>query len=132
MAMTTGKGKTILVAGGAGFLGTNLCDQLFHAGHHVICLGNFQTGRWLNLHRFSLVSIDIINHDLAENLPADLDVDDLKDTLLLADSNAESLAPRACNIRRKPHSNLSLHEPLQAGDLRLPEQLDRAYGRELR
>lgn len=41
---TAGKGRA-LVAGGAGFLGSNLCGYLLAAGWEVVCLDNFQTGR---------------------------------------------------------------------------------------
>lgn len=60
----------ILVTGGAGFIGSNLCDRLIADGAHVICLDNFQTGRSVNLkqlereHRF-----DVVEHDVTEDLP---------------------------------------------------------------
>ena len=41
--------KNILVTGGAGFLGSNLCATLIDAGHHVTCLDDFSTGRRKNL-----------------------------------------------------------------------------------
>ena len=36
--------KRILVTGGAGFIGSNLCERLLNEGHDVICLDNFFTG----------------------------------------------------------------------------------------
>ena len=39
-----GKMKTVLVTGGAGFIGSHLCRRLLDDGHHVICLDNFYTG----------------------------------------------------------------------------------------
>lgn len=45
----------ILITGGAGFIGSNLCEYFIHKGHHVICLDNFATG-----HRYNLDAI--INH----------------------------------------------------------------------
>jgi len=36
--------KRILVTGGAGFLGSHLCDRLIEAGHDVLCVDNFYTG----------------------------------------------------------------------------------------
>ena len=39
----------ILVTGGAGFLGSHLCDRLIGQGHEVICLDNFFTGRKQNI-----------------------------------------------------------------------------------
>ena len=45
----------ILITGGAGFIGSNLCEYFIHKGHQVICLDNFATG-----HRYNLEAI--INH----------------------------------------------------------------------
>lgn len=57
--------KTAIVAGGAGFLGSHLCELLLHEGHRVICVDNFLTGTTGNLEalrtnpRFSLIERDI-------------------------------------------------------------------------
>ena len=57
----------MLVAGGAGFLGSHLCDALLSDGSHVIAIDNFQTGRRSNLRhlerepRFDLIEADIIH-----------------------------------------------------------------------
>jgi UDP-glucuronate decarboxylase len=65
--MKNGKSRHVLVAGGAGFLGSHLCDALLAEGAHVICLDNFRTGRKQNLRhlerdaRFDLVEADIIH-----------------------------------------------------------------------
>jgi UDP-glucuronate decarboxylase len=59
--------KTILVTGGAGFLGSHLCDRLIERGDEVICLDNFFTGRKENVRhlvgnpRFELVRHDIVH-----------------------------------------------------------------------
>ena len=58
----------ILVTGGAGFLGSHLCDRLINEGHKVICLDNYFTGRKENINHlidnpsFSLVEQDVIEH----------------------------------------------------------------------
>ena len=39
----------VLVTGGAGFIGSHLCDRLLKDGHEVICLDNFFTGRKVNV-----------------------------------------------------------------------------------
>ena len=63
-----------LVTGGAGFLGSHLCDRLMEAGEEVICLDNYFTGRknnieqWIGNPRFEL-----IRHDVTE--PIQLEVD---------------------------------------------------------
>jgi UDP-glucuronate decarboxylase len=41
--------KRILVTGGAGFLGSHLCDRLVEEGHDVLCLDNFYTGTRINI-----------------------------------------------------------------------------------
>ena len=66
--------KTILVTGGAGFLGTNLCERLLAMGDKVICLDNFQTGRRQNLtHLESNADFSVIEHDIIN--PIELKVD---------------------------------------------------------
>jgi len=65
--MKNGKTKQALVAGGAGFLGSHLCDALLAEGLHVVCLDNFLTGSRRNLRhlarepRFDLVEADVVN-----------------------------------------------------------------------
>jgi UDP-glucuronate decarboxylase len=64
--------KTILVAGGAGFVGSHLCDALLAQGHRVICIDNFQTGSLANVRAlknhpaFGLVEGDICELPLFE------------------------------------------------------------------
>jgi UDP-glucuronate decarboxylase len=66
-----GKRKTVVVAGGAGFLGSHLCDAMVAEGAHVICLDNMQTGRRGNLRHLERdPRFDLIEHDIAEPLPA--------------------------------------------------------------
>lgn len=62
----------ILVTGGAGFIGSHLCERLLDAGHEVTCLDNFFTGRRVNIaklldnHRFELIRHDVIEPILLE------------------------------------------------------------------
>jgi len=60
-----GEAKRILVTGGAGFLGSNLCDRLLADGHEVICLDNFHTGRRRNIaHLVANPGFSILEHDV--------------------------------------------------------------------
>jgi len=66
--------KKILVTGGAGFLGSHLCDRLIDQGHDVTCLDSFFTGRHANIEhlaghpRFKLVSQDVTEPILIDSL----------------------------------------------------------------
>ncbi|MDQ3850936.1 MAG: SDR family oxidoreductase [Actinomycetota bacterium] len=56
---------TCLVTGGAGFLGSHLCDELLRRGHHVICVDNLETGSLANIEhirvsQFEFLQLDII------------------------------------------------------------------------
>ena len=55
----------ILVTGGAGFLGSHICDALITAGHDVICLDNFYTGTKENIsHLLDNAKFEVIRHDV--------------------------------------------------------------------
>ncbi|ACL55481.1 UDP-glucuronic acid decarboxylase family protein [Methylobacterium nodulans] len=71
--MTNRKSPTVLVAGGAGFLGSHLCEALLARGDRVICLDNFLTGRRRNLrHLEREPRFELIEHDVVRPLPASL------------------------------------------------------------
>src|SRR5947208_3589153 len=59
--------NTILITGGAGFIGSNLCEYFLELGHKVVCLDNFSTGHHHNLKdfvdnpNFKLIKGDIRN-----------------------------------------------------------------------
>ena len=66
----------ILITGGAGFLGSHLCDRLVREGHEVLCLDNFFTGTKNNIrHLMKAPNFELIRHDLAH--PAFLEVDEI-------------------------------------------------------
>ncbi|WP_426690533.1 UDP-glucuronic acid decarboxylase family protein [Rhodanobacter ginsengiterrae] len=57
--------KRILVTGGAGFLGSHLCDRLLHDGHDVLCVDNFFTGSKRNVaHLLSHPYFELMRHDV--------------------------------------------------------------------
>lgn len=74
--------RKILVTGGAGFIGSNLCEELVKKGYYVICLDNFSTGRIENIQglidnnsdRFKLIVGDIRNLDTCLNAVNGVDV----------------------------------------------------------
>ena len=56
--------KRILVTGGAGFLGSHLCERLVEQGHDVICLDNFFTSQKSNVaHLLERSNFELIRHD---------------------------------------------------------------------
>ncbi len=66
----------ILVTGGAGFLGSHLCDRLVAEGHDVLCLDNFFTGGKQNVsHLLGKPNFELIRHDVVE--PIFLEVDQI-------------------------------------------------------
>lgn len=68
--------KQILVTGGAGFLGSHLCERLLDAGNYVICLDNFYTGSKENVkHLLSNDNFEIIRHDVT--FPLYIEVDEI-------------------------------------------------------
>jgi len=72
--------KRILVTGGAGFIGSNLCKTLLQANsaHEVICLDNFFTGSKQNIEKLlNNEKFTLLEHDIIEPLPADFKVDEI-------------------------------------------------------
>ena len=66
--------SVILVTGGAGFLGSHLCDRLIERGDEVLCLDNFFTGRKANIaHLVGHRRFEVIRHDIVQ--PIYLEVD---------------------------------------------------------
>ncbi len=63
-----------LVTGGAGFLGSHLCDRLIQDGHDVICMDNFFTGRKRNvMHLLSNPHFELVRHDVTEPFMFEVD-----------------------------------------------------------
>ncbi|MEZ5344168.1 MAG: UDP-glucuronic acid decarboxylase family protein [Pyrinomonadaceae bacterium] len=66
----------ILVTGGAGFIGSHLCEKLLNEGHDVVCLDNYFTGRKENIaHLLDNYRFELIRHDVT--LPVFLEVDQI-------------------------------------------------------
>ncbi|MBN1591460.1 MAG: SDR family oxidoreductase [Pirellulales bacterium] len=68
--------KRVLVTGGAGFLGSHLCERLVDQGHDVICLDNFFTSQKSNIaHLLDRSNFELVRHDVT--LPVFLEVDEI-------------------------------------------------------
>ena len=68
--------KRVMVTGGAGFLGSHLCDRFIKEGYHVIGMDNLITGDLRNIeHLFKLESFEFYNHDVSKfvHVPGNLD-----------------------------------------------------------
>ena len=66
--------KTILVTGGAGFIGSHLCEKLIEQGNYVTCLDNFFTGSKKNVeHLIGDKHFELIRHDIIEPIRLEAD-----------------------------------------------------------
>lgn len=70
--------KTILVTGGAGFIGSHLCEELIASGDRVICVDNFFTGQRQNIaHLENNENFRLLEHDIIDPLDVDEDIDQI-------------------------------------------------------
>ncbi|MEM7542493.1 MAG: UDP-glucuronic acid decarboxylase family protein [Pseudomonadota bacterium] len=68
--------RRVLVTGGAGFLGSHLCDRLIESGHDVLCVDNFYTGAKDNVaHLFDSPYFELMRHDVT--FPLYIETDDI-------------------------------------------------------
>jgi UDP-glucuronate decarboxylase len=66
--------RRILITGGAGFIGSHLCDRLLANGHDVLCVDNFYTGTRRNVHPFlGNVRFELMRHDVCFPLYVEVD-----------------------------------------------------------
>jgi UDP-glucuronate decarboxylase len=74
--MRTYRNKRVLITGGAGFLGSHLCERLLERGHEVVCVDNFFTGSKRNIaHLSENPDFEVIRHDVT--FPLYLEVDEI-------------------------------------------------------
>jgi dTDP-glucose 4,6-dehydratase len=66
---------TSLVTGGAGFLGSHLCEALVERGHRVLCLDNLETGSLANIEHLRDDRFVFLNHDVIEHIAIDEPLD---------------------------------------------------------
>ncbi|MBS3788177.1 SDR family oxidoreductase [Candidatus Bipolaricaulota bacterium] len=84
-----------LVTGGAGFLGSHICDRLIEEGHHVICMDNLLTGSKKNIDQlFDHDRFTFLNHDVTETIDLPKLLEDKKDTL----KDTKNLTPKTKNL----------------------------------
>ena len=67
--------STCVVTGGAGFLGSHLCDALLAAGHRVICIDSLDTGSLRNIEHIKAPEFEFVNHDITERVEIEGEVD---------------------------------------------------------
>ena len=66
--------KKILITGGAGFIGSHLCEKLLKEGNYIICLDNFFTGSKDNIkHLIDNNRFELVEHDITEEYFAEVD-----------------------------------------------------------
>jgi dTDP-glucose 4,6-dehydratase len=68
---------TCVVTGGAGFLGSHLCDRLLSEGHRVICVDNLDTGTLENIEHLDDPRFDFVLHDMVEHLELPGPIDEI-------------------------------------------------------
>jgi len=74
MARNLSQQRRVLVTGGAGFIGSHLCDRLIAAGHEVLCVDNFYTGSRRNIrHLLGNPAFELIRHDITFPLYVEVD-----------------------------------------------------------
>ena len=90
--MSKFKIKRILVTGGAGFLGSHLCDKLLEMGHHVICVDNYITGQKRNVeYLMEHKNFELIRHDIT--VPLYLEIDEIYNLACPASPNKYQYDP---------------------------------------
>ena len=68
---------TSVITGGAGFLGSHLCDRLLADGHRVICVDNLDTGTLENIEHIRSDDFVFLQHDVTEHITIEEPVDEV-------------------------------------------------------
>ena len=65
----------VIVTGGAGFIGSNLCERLLNEGHEILCVDNFFSGRKRNIsHLEDDPKFEVVRHDVTFPLYLEADI----------------------------------------------------------
>lgn len=92
--------KRILISGGAGFIGSHLCERLLDEGNDVICIDNYFTGHKSNIrHLLKHPNFEVIRHDII--YPYMAEVEEISTTLpvLLRPSTTSTTRSRRRKLR---------------------------------
>src|SRR3989344_8143401 len=101
--------KTVLITGGAGFIGSHLCDLLLEKGFRVICVDNFITGSKKNIkHLKTNKNFILVNHDISNHIT----VDELLDYVLHFASPASPIDYQKIPIQTLKAGSLGTHNTL--------------------
>ena len=91
--------KRIMVTGGAGFLGSHLCDKLLELGHDVLCVDNLFTGTKRNIeHLHPHPRFEFVRHDVT--FPLYVEVDEIYN--LACPASPFTISTTRCRPRRLP------------------------------
>jgi dTDP-glucose 4,6-dehydratase len=109
MVGTKGAGVRTLITGGAGFIGSHLCERFLAEGHHVICVDNFITGRPENIrHLLDNPKFRVVVHDVSKPLY----LDGLLDNVLHFASPASPIDYQKSSIQTLKVGSLGTHVTL--------------------
>src|SRR5438874_13289945 len=93
---------TSVVTGGAGFLGSHLCDYLLGQGHRVVCIDNLESGSLENIAHLRDDSFTLLNHDVIEPIRVDEQIDHVLHLAALAGPVDHLRAPLA-SLKGRSH-----------------------------
>ncbi len=108
----------ILVTGGAGFLGSHLCDRLIREDHEVICLDNFYTGTKDNIrHLLDNPYFELIRHDVIEGFVRLMNQEEILGPVNLGNPHEVTMLELAQRVIKMTGSSSELvHVPFREDD----------------
>ena len=122
----------ILITGGAGFLGSHLCERLLNEGHDIICLDNFFTGTKDNVaHLLDHPHFELMRHDVT--FPLYVEVDEIYNLACPASPIHYQFDP--VQTTKRPHQSLEYQTPdavyasSQGGGASIPDHFSDARGK---